>query len=81
MTKSAAHLRGPSFVPDPIRRALDPGKKAPKAAHVLYFVALGALVAVEVVEWPLALVIAAGHVLMHSSNPVLKEAGEGLDEA
>ena len=81
MAKSAARPRGPSFVPEPIRKALDPGREGPKAAQAVYFLALGGLVAVEVIEWPLALVIAAGHVLMHSSNPVLKEAGEGLDEA
>ena len=79
--RRGATARGPAFVPEPIRRALDPGQDAPKVAQVAYFAVLGGLAAAEIVEWPIAVLMAAGHVLMRSRNPIVREAGEGLDDA
>jgi hypothetical protein len=45
-----------------------------------FYVGLGAVVALELVDWPIALLIAAGHTLgSRSHNQVLRELGEGLE--
>ncbi|MBV8160456.1 MAG: hypothetical protein JO265_05995 [Acidimicrobiia bacterium] len=50
---------------------------APKLA---YYAGLGAMAALEFIEWPVALVIAAGHeVATRTRNPDVEEAAEGVE--
>ena len=44
--------------------------------------ALGALAAVEIIEWPVALVLGVGHALMQNEHSrVAQEVGEALEDA
>jgi hypothetical protein len=56
--------------------------RIPRPEQLAYFGALAALAALEVIEWPIALAIGAGHALAQSShNRVAQEIGEALEEA
>jgi hypothetical protein len=56
--------------------------RIPHPEQVAYFGALGVLAAIEIIDWPIALAIAAGHVLMQNQhNRVAKEVGEALEDA
>ena len=47
---------------------------------VTYYTAIAGFVADEIIEWPLALFVAAGHALAtHSANPALEAAGSGAE--
>jgi hypothetical protein len=55
--------------------------ETPPVEHLAFYAGLGVLAAAEVIEWPVALVVTAGHVLSGLSNrPALEELGEALDE-
>lgn len=52
----------------------------PPPEQLAYFGAMGLLVAFEVLEWPVALTIAVGHLLAtEQHNQVLEEIGEALE--
>ena len=54
----------------------------PRPEQLAYFAGLGALVALELIEWPVAIAIAAGHILAEGHHHrVLHELGEALEEA
>jgi xanthosine utilization system XapX-like protein len=56
--------------------------RIPRPEQVAYFGALGVLAAVEIIDWPIALAIAAGHVLVaNQHNRVAEQIGEALEEA
>ncbi len=56
--------------------------ETPPVEHLAFYVGLGALAALEIVEWPLALLLMAGHVLMDATNrPALNELGEAMEGA
>jgi hypothetical protein len=56
--------------------------RIPRPEQVAYFGALGVLAAVEIIDWPIALAIAAGHVLVNNEhNRVAEQIGEALEEA
>jgi hypothetical protein len=56
--------------------------ETPPVEHIFFYLGIGALAAAEIVEWPLALLLMAGHVLIDATNrPGLHELGEALDEA
>jgi hypothetical protein len=56
--------------------------QTPPIEHLAFYVGIGALAAAEVIEWPLALTLAAGHIFIGLTNrPALKGLGEALDEA
>ena len=56
--------------------------RLPRPEQLAYYGALGALAAVEIIEWPVALVLAAGHVLMQNEHSrVAQEVGEALEDA
>jgi hypothetical protein len=56
--------------------------RIPHPEQVAYFGALGVLAAIEIIDWPIALAIAAGHVLMQNQhNRVAEEVGEALEDA
>lgn len=55
--------------------------ETPPVEHLAFYVGLGALAAAEIIEWPVAVALAAGHVLIGLTHrPALKELGEALDE-
>ncbi|MGW1616994.1 hypothetical protein ACWCQZ_48070 [Streptomyces sp. NPDC002285] len=50
--------------------------------QLAFLAGVGALAAFEILEWPVALVLAAGHQLAHSHHGrTLREFGEALEEA
>ena len=53
----------------------------PRPEQLAYYGGLAALAAFEIIEWPVALVIAAGHLLAsnHRSR-ILEELGEAMEE-
>jgi len=52
----------------------------PDQAGLLWYAGLGAMAAMELVEWPVALLIAGTHfVENHSHNRDIKELADGLD--
>jgi len=53
----------------------------PRPDQLAYFGALAGLAALEIIDWPVAVAIGAGHVLAHQHhNKVLGELGEALGE-
>jgi hypothetical protein len=56
--------------------------RMPHPEQVAYFGALAVLAAIEIIDWPIALAIAAGHVLVQNQhNRVVEEVGEALEDA
>jgi hypothetical protein len=50
--------------------------------HLAYFAALGVLTALEVIEWPLTVVIIGGQVLAtRAHRRIVRELAEGVSEA
>ncbi len=55
--------------------------RLPRPEQLAFYGALGVLAAVEIIEWPVALVLAAGHVLVQDEhNRIAEEIGEALEE-
>lgn len=53
--------------------------KIPRPEHLAYYGGLAALAALELIDWPVALVIATGHILANNHhNRVLEELGEAM---
>jgi hypothetical protein len=53
----------------------------PRPEQLAYYGGLAALAALELIDWPVALVIAAGHVLASNHhNRLLEELGEAMEE-
>ncbi len=57
--------------------------RIPRPEQLAFYGTLGGvLAAVEIIEWPIALALAAGHVLMQNEhNRVAHEIGEALEDA
>ena len=56
--------------------------RIPRPEQLAYYGALAGLAALEIIDWPIALVIAAGHALAASHhNKVAQELGEALQDA
>jgi hypothetical protein len=54
----------------------------PRPEQLAYYGGLAALAAIELIDWPVALVIAAGHLLAaNHHNKLLEELGEAMEEA
>jgi hypothetical protein len=54
----------------------------PRPEQLAYFGGLAALAALEIIEWPVALIIASGHVLAEQHhNRLAEELGEAIEEA
>lgn len=54
----------------------------PRPEQLAYYGGLAALAAFELIDWPIALVIATGHVLAtNHHNRMLEELGEAIEEA
>jgi len=53
----------------------------PRPEQLAYYGGLAALAAFELIDWPVALVIAAGHLLAaNHHNRLLEELGEAMEE-
>jgi len=53
----------------------------PRPEQLAYYGGLAALAAFELIDWPVAVVIAAGHLLASSHhNRILEELGEAMEE-
>jgi len=53
----------------------------PRPEQLAYFGGLAALAAFELIDWPVALVVAAGHLLASNHhNKILEELGEAMEE-
>ncbi|MBO0676234.1 hypothetical protein JRC04_02015 [Mycolicibacterium sp. S2-37] len=56
--------------------------RIPRPEQLAFYVTVGALAAVEIIEWPVALLLAGGHALLQNEHSrVAQEIGEALEEA
>ncbi|OMC34033.1 hypothetical protein A5740_10295 [Mycobacterium sp. GA-1841] len=56
--------------------------KVPHPEQLAYYGALGILAAVEIIDWPVALLLGAGHMLMQNEHSqTAREVGEALEGA
>ena len=56
--------------------------KTPPLEHLAFYAGVGALAVAEVIEWPVALTLAAGHLLTGLTHrPALLELGEAVEGA
>lgn len=56
--------------------------RLPPAQQLSYYAAVGTLLALEIIDWPIALLVTAGHALSSQHhNRVIQEFGEELAEA
>jgi hypothetical protein len=56
--------------------------ETPPVEHLAFYAGLGVLAAAEIIEWPLAVTLAVGHVLIEATHrPGLQALGEALEEA
>ncbi len=56
--------------------------RLPPADQLAFLGGLGLLAALEIIEWPVAAVVAAGHALMaNRNNRMVREFGDALEDA
>lgn len=56
--------------------------ETPPVEHLGFYLTLGIFAAADVIEWPVALALTAGHALSGLTNrPGLRQIGEGLEAA
>ena len=56
--------------------------ETPPLEHLAFYAGLGLLAAVEIIEWPLAITLSVGHLLMEATHrPGLQALGAALEEA
>lgn len=54
----------------------------PPRDRLVFYATLGGMAALDIIDWPLALLLAAGHVLVDQHHSRLaKEMGEALEQA
>jgi hypothetical protein len=55
--------------------------ETPPVEHLAFYAGLGLLALIEVIEWPLAVTLSVGHILMEATHrPGLHALGEALQE-
>ncbi|BBZ10831.1 hypothetical protein BST20_25665 [Mycobacterium branderi] len=55
--------------------------EVPRPEQLAYYGGLAALAAFELIDWPVALVIAAGHIMASNHhNKLLEELGQAMEE-
>jgi hypothetical protein len=64
-----------------LAKSLNPNREASDFARLLFYGTLAGLAAVEIIEWPVAVVLGVGHALATSRHKALQEAGEAMEEA
>jgi hypothetical protein len=56
--------------------------ETPPVEHMVFYAGMGVLAAMEVIEWPLALLLMTGHLLTDATNrPGMQQLGEAFEEA
>jgi len=56
--------------------------RLPPPEHLAYLAGIATLTALEIIEWPLALTLAVGHLLADQRrNKILHDFGEALEDA
>ena len=56
--------------------------ETPPIEHLVFYAGIGVLAAIEIIEWPVALLLTAGHLLADATHrPALQGLGEVLEEA
>jgi hypothetical protein len=56
--------------------------RIPRPDQLAYYGGLAALAAIELIDWPVALIIATGHALANQHhNRIAEELGEAIEEA
>ncbi|MGA2930818.1 MAG: hypothetical protein ABSE98_01875 [Acidimicrobiales bacterium] len=56
--------------------------ETPPVEHLVFYAGVGVLAAIEIIEWPVALLLTAGHLLADLTNrPALQGLGEVMEEA
>jgi hypothetical protein len=56
--------------------------RIPRPDQLAYYGGLAALAAIELIDWPVALIIATGHALASQQhNRIAEELGEAIEEA
>ena len=56
--------------------------RIPRPEQLAYFGGLAVLAAIEIIDWPVALIVATGHVLASQHhNRLAEELGEAIEEA
>jgi hypothetical protein len=56
--------------------------RIPRPDQLAYYGGLAALAAIEIIDWPVALIIATGHALANNHhNRIVEELGEAIEEA
>ncbi len=54
----------------------------PSRGSITWYVGLGAMTALEMIDWPVAVIIATSHALAsHAQSPAARELGEGTETA
>ena len=74
-------LVDPLDVAGRVARAVSPHRPTTDGAHLVYYLLLGCFVVADLVEPPVAALLAVGHLLVNSHNRYLEEVGEALAEA
>lgn len=63
------------------RQTPEPSALDTDLARVAWYAGLGTLVALEVIEWPIAALLAASHFIEHNArHAIVRQLTEGLDE-
>ena len=56
--------------------------RIPRPDQLAFYGGLAALAAIEIIDWPVALIIATGHALANNNhNRVAEQLGEAMEEA
>ncbi|WP_395309061.1 hypothetical protein V4U86_27815 [Mycobacterium sp. AMU20-3851] len=56
--------------------------RVPHPEQLAFYGALGVLAVVEIIDWPVALLVGVGHMLVQDDhNRIVQEIGEALEEA
>jgi len=56
--------------------------ETPPVEHLVFYAGIGVLAVIEIIEWPVALLLTAGHLLADATHrPALQGLGEVLEEA
>ncbi|MFF0817147.1 hypothetical protein ACFYVR_18590 [Rhodococcus sp. NPDC003318] len=54
----------------------------PRPEHLAFYIALGGLAALEIIEWPVAAIVVGGHILTtEQHHRTLHDIGEALETA
>jgi hypothetical protein len=64
-----------------LAKSLSPNRRASNSARLLFYGTLAGLAVVEIIEWPVAVVLGVGHALATSRDKPLQEVGEAMEEA